>query len=94
MKKNTKGDFLERYRRERIMRGISEVVAKNPEWLSVLDMTAENSGKSEAELERAKAAVMNQAMNQFAISRGYQRRTVENEKLYIYEGNGKEVIKK
>ncbi|AYZ73895.1 hypothetical protein EGX98_07600 [Fusobacterium necrophorum] len=68
---NTKGDFLERYRRERIMRGISEVVAKNPEWLSVLDMTAENSGKSEAELERAKAAVINQAMNQFAISRGY-----------------------
>ena len=34
-------------------------------------MTAENSGKSEAELERAKAAVMNQAMNQFVISRGY-----------------------
>ena len=47
------------------------MVAKNPEWLSVLDMTAENSGKSEAELERAKAAVMNQAMNQFVISRGY-----------------------
>ncbi|EFS28597.1 hypothetical protein [Fusobacterium gonidiaformans] len=53
------------------------MVAKNPEWLSVLDMTVENSGKSEAELERAKVAVMNQAMNQFAISRGYQRRTVE-----------------
>ncbi|MDK4521603.1 hemagglutinin repeat-containing protein [Fusobacterium necrophorum] len=77
---NTKGDFLERYRRERIMRGISEVVAKNPEWLSVLDMTVENSGKSEAELERAKAAVMNQAMNQFVISRGYQVK-------YDQEGN-------
>ena len=69
--KDTKGDFLERYKQASMMRAIGDQVEKNPEYLSILEKEAIKNGKIDDELQEKQVSVMNKLLNDALRAKGY-----------------------
>ena len=69
--KDTKGDFLERYKQASMMRAIGEQVEKNPEYLSILEKEAIKNGKIDDKTQVEQVSVMNKLLNDALRTKGY-----------------------
>ena len=69
--KDTKGDFLERYKQASMMRAIGDQVEKNPEYLSILDKKAIKNGKIDDKTQVEQVSVMNKLLNDALRAKGY-----------------------
>ena len=70
-KSKTEGDFLERYKQLSMMRAIGDQVAKNPEYLSILDKKAIKNGKIDDKTQVEQVSVMNKLLNDALRAKGY-----------------------
>ncbi|WP_338963878.1 hemagglutinin repeat-containing protein [Fusobacterium nucleatum] len=70
-KSKTEGDFLERYKQLSMMRAIGDQVAKNPEYLSILDKKAIKNGKIDDDVQKDQVSVMNKLLNDALRAKGY-----------------------
>ncbi len=70
-KSKTEGDFLERYKQLSMMRAIGDQVAKNPEYLSILDKKAIKNGKIDDDVQEDQVSVMNKLLNDALRAKGY-----------------------
>ena len=83
--KDTKGDFLERYKQASMMRAIGDQVEKNPEYLSILDKKAIKNGKIDDEIQIEQVSVMNKLLND-ALARTTRVENISNKKGAILKG--------
>ncbi|ERT36210.1 MULTISPECIES: hemagglutinin repeat-containing protein [Fusobacterium] len=67
----TEGDFLERYKQLSMMRAIGDQVAKNPEYLSILEKEAIKNGKIDDKTQVEQVSVMNKLLNDALRAKGY-----------------------
>ena len=70
-KGETEGDFLERYKQLSMMRAIGDQVAKNPEYLSILEKESIKNGKIDDETQVEQVSVMNKLLNDALRAKGY-----------------------
>ena len=70
-KGKTEGNFLERYKQLSMMRAIGDQVAKNPEYLSILDKKAIKNGKIDDDVQKDQVSVMNKLLNDALRAKGY-----------------------
>lgn len=70
-KSKTEGDFLERYKQLSMMRAIGDQVAKNPEYLSILEKEAIKNGKIDDKTQVEQVSVMNKLLNDALRAKGY-----------------------
>ena len=71
-KSKTEGDFLERYKQLSMMRAIGDQVAKNPEYLSILEKEAIKNGKIDDKTQVEQVSVMNKLLNDALRTKGYK----------------------
>ena len=86
--KDTKGDFLERYKQASMMRAIGDQVEKNPEYLSILDKKTIKDGKIDDETQVEQVSVMNRLLNDALRAKGYKGPDVKMVLTDVTDPNG------
>ncbi|MHB9333737.1 hemagglutinin repeat-containing protein, partial [Fusobacterium polymorphum] len=86
--KDTKGDFLERYKQASMMRAIGDQVEKNPEYLSILDKKAIKNGKIDDETQIEQVSVMNKLLNDALRAKGYKGPDIKMVLTDVEDPNG------
>ena len=87
-KSKTEGDFLERYKQLSMMRAIGDQVAKNPEYLSILDKKAIKNGKIDDETQVEQVSVMNKLLNDALRAKGYAGSDIKMVLTDVTDPNG------
>ncbi|MEJ6470295.1 hemagglutinin repeat-containing protein [Fusobacterium nucleatum] len=87
-KSKTEGDFLERYKQLSMMRAIGDQVAKNPEYLSILEKEAIKNGKIDDETQVEQVSVMNKLLNDALRAKGYKGPDIKMVLTDVNDPNG------
>ena len=87
-KSKTEGDFLERYKQLSMMRAIGDQVAKNPEYLSILDKKAIKNGKIDDKTQVEQVSVMNKLLNDALRAKGYKGPDIKMVLTDVNDPNG------
>ena len=87
-KSKTEGDFLERYKQLSMMRAIGDQVAKNPEYLSILDKKAIKNGKIDDKTQVEQVSVMNKLLNDALRAKGYKGPDIKMVLTDVKDPNG------
>ncbi|ERT43380.1 hypothetical protein HMPREF1539_00886, partial [Fusobacterium nucleatum CTI-2] len=87
-KSKTEGDFLERYKQLSMMRAIGDQVAKNPEYLSILDKKAIKNGKIDDDVQKDQVSVMNKLLNDALRAKGYKGPDIKMVLTDVKDPNG------
>ena len=87
-KSKTEGDFLERYKQLSMMRAIGDQVAKNPEYLSILDKKAIKNGKIDDKTQVEQVSVMNKLLNGALRAKGYKGPDIKMVLTDVEDPNG------
>ena len=87
-KSKTEGDFLERYKQLSMMRAIGDQVAKNPEYLSILDKKAIKNGKIDDETQVEQVSVMNKLLNDALRAKSYKGPDIKMVLTDVKDPNG------
>ncbi|WP_339120306.1 hemagglutinin repeat-containing protein [Fusobacterium nucleatum] len=86
--KDTKGDFLERYKQASMMRAIGNQVENNPEYLSILDKKVIKDGKIDDKTQVEQVSVMNKLLNDALRAKGYKGPDVKMVLTDVTDPNG------
>ncbi|WP_338952609.1 hemagglutinin repeat-containing protein [Fusobacterium nucleatum] len=86
--KDTKGDFLERYKQASMMRAIGNQVENNPEYLSILDKKVIKDGKIDDKTQVEQVSVMNKLLNDALRAKGYKGPDVKMVLTDVTDSNG------
>ena len=84
----TEGDFLERYKQLSMMRAIGDQVAKNPEYLSILEKEAIKNGKIDDKTQVEQVSVMNKLLNDALRAKGYKGPDIKMVLTDVNDPNG------
>ncbi|WP_339067358.1 hemagglutinin repeat-containing protein [Fusobacterium animalis] len=87
-KSKTEGDFLERYKQLSMMRAIGDQVAKNPEYLSILEKEAIKNGKIDDDVQKDQVSVMNKLLNDALRAKGYKGADIKMVLTDVTDPNG------
>ena len=87
-KSKTEGDFLERYKQLSMMRAIGDQVAKNPEYLSILEKEAIKNGKIDDKTQVEQVSVMNKLLNDALRAKGYKGPDIKMVLTDVNDPNG------
>ena len=87
-KSETEGDFLERYKQLSMMRAIGDQVAKNPEYLSILEKEAIKNGKIDDNVQVEQVSVMNKLLNDALRAKGYKGPDIKMVLIDVTDPNG------
>ena len=87
-KSKTEGDFLERYKQLSMMRAIGDQVAKNPEYLSILDKKAIKNGKIDDKTQVEQVSVMNKLLNGALRAKAYKGPDIKMVLTDVEDPNG------
>ncbi|WP_338950067.1 hemagglutinin repeat-containing protein [Fusobacterium nucleatum] len=87
-KSKTEGDFLERYKQLSMMRAIGDQVAKNPEYLSILEKEAIKNGKIDDKTQVEQVSVMNKLLNDALRAKGYKGPDIKMVLTDVKDPNG------
>ena len=87
-KSKTEGDFLERYKQLSMMRAIGDQVAKNPEYLSILEKEAIKNGKIDDDVQVEQVSVMNKLLNDALRAKGYKGPDIKMVLTDVNDPNG------
>ena len=87
-KSKTEGDFLERYKQLSMMRAIGDQVAKNPEYLSILEKEAIKNGKIDDKTQVDQVSVMNKLLNDALRAKGYKGPDIKMVLTDVNDPNG------
>ncbi len=87
-KSKTEGDFLERYKQLSMMRAIGDQVAKNPEYLSILDKKAIKNGKIDDKTQVEQVSVMNKLLNDALRAKAYKGPDIKMVLTDVEDPNG------
>ena len=87
-KSKTEGNFLERYKQLSMMRAIGDQVAKNPEYLSILEKEAIKNGKIDDKTQVEQVSVMNKLLNDALRAKGYKGPDIKMVLTDVNDPNG------
>jgi len=87
-KSKTEGDFLERYKQLSMMRAIGDQVAKNPEYLSILEKETIKNGKIDDKTQVEQVSVMNKLLNDALRAKGYKGPDIKMVLTDVTDPNG------
>ena len=87
-KGKTEGNFLERYKQLSMIRAIGDQVAKNSEYLSILEKEAIKNGKIDDKTQVEQVSVMNKLLNDALRAKGYKGPDIKMVLTDVEDPNG------